>query len=342
MKKLSSEYLYRFSLELRLLLEAGIEPNEGLSQLCTGRRDRLSRAVATKLCGCAEEKASISDKLEASGIFPQYFADMVRLGEKSGKLDDTLSVLSGYYKKRAGMENSLHGAVIYPLLLFVAMAAVVVVLITQVLPVFSEIYAQLGAQMTGLAVSLLTVGRVLVSLQAVILAGIAVFLVVGALIYLIPPARRTAAKSLGGRGVFGRISAAQFASAMSTAVSSGFEPLQAIDLAGEVCRGSGRMCKQIGSCKQYLECGEELEVCLEKARIFSENDRRLFSLGRSAGRPSEVMEEIARNSEEKVTSELEARLRKLGPAMIIAVSVIVGLTLLSVMLPTLGILSSLA
>lgn len=342
MKKLSPQYLSRFCLELRLLLRAGIEPGEGLDMLCGGHRDRISKVVASSLCRCDKRELPLSEKLLASGLFPQYFTDTVRLGEKSGKLDDALSNLSAYYKRRARLTNGLRGAVTYPLLLFLAMTAVVIVLITQVLPVFDEIYAQLGTQMTGLAVSFLRAGRLLVSLQAVILAALAAFLVTGIAIYLIPPVRRTASRGLGDKGIFGRVSATKFVSAMSMAVSSGLDPVQAVNLAGDICRASGGMCRKIDRCRQYLERGENLEDCLSKARIFSERDSRLFSLGNSAGSTGEVMEEIAKSCEEKVAEELDAKLKRLGPLMVIAVCIIVGLTLLSVMLPTLGILSSLS
>ena len=341
MKKLSPQYLSKFCMELRLLLRAGIDVSEGLRMLCDGHLEKTSKVLAARLCSYAESDLPLSEKLSASGLFPQYFTKTVYLGEKSGKLDDALSKLSDYYKRKAKITNDLQSAIAYPLMLFVAMVAVVVVLITKVLPIFNEIYFQLDVQMTGTAASLLNVGRWLTAMQAVILAALATFLVVGILIYLIPTTRKTASRSLSNRGVSGRVSASQFASAMSMAISSGLDPVQAIELAENVCHSSGGMCRRINRCKEYLERGESLEDCLSKAQVFSASDSRLFALGLTTGEVGAVMEEIARRSEEEVTAELDARLRKLGPVMILAVCVVVGLTLISVMLPTIGILSSL-
>ncbi|PKM73177.1 MAG: hypothetical protein CVU91_06325 [Firmicutes bacterium HGW-Firmicutes-16] len=345
MKKLSPKNLSDFCLEIRLLLNADIEISEGLAMLCDGHHNKASKALFDFFCGCTDCDAPLSDRLTASGLFPQYFTDTVRLGEKSGKLDETLLNLSKYYKRRSLLSDNLRSAVTYPLILFVAMAAVVIVLVTQVLPVFNEIYAQLGTQMTGFAVSLLNAGRWLMATQTVILSALAVFLVVGIAVYLIPPARRTASRGFdarfGGRGVLGRVSTTKLASAMSIAISSGLDPLRALDLAESVCHGSGNMCRRIKSCREHIECGEALEDCLTKAHIFSVRESRLISLARSAGSAGEVLMEIASETENKLTHELDARLRGLGPAMLIAVCIVVGLTLLSVMLPMIGILSSL-
>jgi len=333
-------------MELRLLLRADLEIGEGLSMLYGEHGDKVSKALAEFFIKSADSKTPLSTTLEETGLFPQYLSNTVRLGEASGKLDEALASLSTYYKRRASLSDCLRSAFLYPILLFVAMMAVIIVLVTQVLPVFREIYAQIGAQMSHLAVSLLNLGIWLSSAQAIILSALAAFLIIGLLMYLIPPARRTAARGLGRRfgdkGVFGRISSTKFASAMSMAVSSGLDPDEALCLAQDVCRGSYGICKKASACREHLENGETLAQCLLKSRIFSERESRLLALGKSTGMAGEVMAELARRSEEKVVSELEAKLIKLGPALVIAISVIVGLTLISVMLPIIGVLSSLS
>ncbi len=346
MKHLSPQYLSSFCMELRLLLRADLEIGEGLKMLHGEHGDKTSKALSEFFLKSVNTQAPLSETLEETGLFPQYLSNTVRLGEASGRLDEALASLSTYYRKRARLSDCLRSAFLFPIMLFVAMMTVVIVLVTQVLPVFREIYVQMGAQMSPLAVSLLNFGIWLSSAQAILLSALAAFLVVGLLMYLIPPARRSAERSFGShygeKGVFGRVSSTKFASAMSLAVSSGLDPVEAVCLAQDVCRDSYGICKKASSCRAYLERGESLEQCLSKSRIFSEYDSRLLSLGKSAGSVNEVMEAIARRSEEKVISELDAKLIKLGPALIIAISVAVGLTLISVILPIIGVLSSLS
>ncbi|MFB0921094.1 MAG: type II secretion system F family protein [Oscillospiraceae bacterium] len=346
MKTLSPKRLADFCLEARLLISAGVEISEGLEMLCKGQHSKESKALTDFFCGCTDCDLPLSDRLVASGLFPQYFTETVRLGEDTGKLDEALLNLSIYYKKKASLSNGLHNSVTYPLLLFAVMTAVVIVLVTQVLPVFNEIYAQLGARMSGLAVSLLYAGRWLTAAQAVVLAALAIFLVVGIAVYLIPPARRTVSRGFdarfGGKGVLGQVSSAKLASAMSVAVSLGLEPVRALELAEDVCRSSANMRRRVKNCREHIGCGESFEDCLTKSRIFSGSESRLISLSIITGNYVEVMKEIAKSSGEKAALELDTRVSRLGPAMLIAVCIIVGLTLLSVMLPMIGILYSLS
>ena len=333
-------------MELRLLLRADLEIGKGLTMLHGKQGDKSEKALSDYFLKSADNKAPLSKALEESGLFPQYLSETVRLGEASGRLDEVLSSLSAYYKRRARLSSCLRSAFLYPLMLFVAMTAVLIVLVTQVMPIFQEIYIQMGTQMSPVAVSFLNFGIWLSSAQAILLLALAAFLVVGLSMYSIPPVRRTAARGFGGRfgdrGVFGRVSSTKFASAMSLAVSSGLDPIESVSLARNVCRGSYGVCQKATACRKYLENGDSFEQCLSKARVFSERDSRLLDLGKSAGMAGEVIEEIARNSEEKIVRELDAKIVKLGPALVIVASVIVGLTLLSVMLPIVGVLSSLS
>lgn len=344
MKRLSPQYLSDFCLELRLILRAGLSVGEGLDLLGPDKTDRAAQTVLHYFKRADLEDLSLSDKLGKCGLFPRYLTETVRLGEASGRLDDTLVSLSDYYRRRAELTARVWRAILHPFLLLLASAAVVIVLVTQVLPVFDEISALMGTQLTGFAVWLLSAGRWLVSAQAVILAGLGGFTVVGLLVYLIPPARRTATRgfvSRRGNGVLSLVSAAHFVSALSLAVSAGHDPEQALSLAEEACSGSYGLCEKMSACRYYLSLGENLESCLLKSRVYPAQASRLLALGAKSGSSAEVMATLARRSEEKAATVLEARVDRLEPLMLIAVSLIVGLTLFSVMLPLLAVLSSL-
>ena len=177
-----------------------------------------------------------------------------------------------------------------------------------------------------------------------IVAVVAAVLIAAILIYIIPAARRTVANHIGRvfgeKGIFGRVSSFRFAMAMSMAVSSGLNLEQAIPLAGDVCGASAVMKKKLKLCMEYLQQGASLDSCLSKSGIFSKHDSRLLAIGARSGNTDGVMSEIARRGEEKVLSELDNTLSKVEPVLVIIISLMVGLILLSVMLPLMGIMSS--
>lgn len=344
MKELTPNVLSEFSMELSMLLKAGIPAAEALHLLAEdsapGPRLWLS-ALSIHL----EEESLLSSAAEAAGIFPAYFLNMLRLGERSGRLDEVLSALSVYYQRRAVFSAGLRRALLYPALLILLMAAVFTVLVTRVLPIFQDVFAQVGARMSGVSLSLLRLGGWLSSASAWILGALVLLLVSGLLIYKLPGARGAVTgffgRKFGGKGLLKRISTSHFAMAMAMAVSSGLDLEQSVSLAGEIAASSPSMRQRVEVCKASLARGESLEKSLLAAGIFSGRDARLLALGAKTGNSDQAMSEIARREEERVLDDLDDALRRVEPALVIIISLVVGLVLFSVMLPLMGIMSTL-
>lgn len=84
---------------------------------------------------------------------------MIALGEESGNLDVCMSSLADYYEKEDAIAGSIRDAVTYPFIMIAMMAAVIVVLVSRVMPIFEQVYIELGSEMTGFAASLLRLGN---------------------------------------------------------------------------------------------------------------------------------------------------------------------------------------
>lgn len=113
------------------------------------------------LLAMAEEMAlamPFYQALEAGGGVPRYAVDMVRVGEMTGRLDDVLYGLYEYYAREHQLRQSVKSAVTYPLVMVAMMAVVVVVLMTKVLPVFEQVFALLGTQVSPFTAALFAHG----------------------------------------------------------------------------------------------------------------------------------------------------------------------------------------
>lgn len=344
MRVFSPEYTSSFCTELLSYIQTGHDIEASLSLLCENDKSSKAKAEIYSLYSSTSGQKTLSDALETSGNFPRYFSDSVRFAENTGKLTETLTALSSYCKRRAKLSTCIHCAIYYPLILLISLCAVVAVLITKVLPVFSDIYKQIGTDMSSFAVSLMNFGKLLISGSVGIFIVLAIAAVIILLVHFIPSARLKAksslSKRLGDKGIFGCISSAKFAYAMSMAVSSGLNTETAVAFASDICSNSFGICSKTEKCLEYLAAGESLENCLSKSRIFSENDCRLLSQSNDSEYADKIIEDLAVRSEEKVIQELDIKLKKFGPSIVIIVSVLVGLILLSVMLPLIGIMSS--
>lgn len=339
-KIFSSSELCVLCTELGEIWHAGMPLSDGLYALC-GDSDEAG-PVLRALYREAENGASLPDALRKVSGFPKYMVEMLTLAEKTGKQEETLRALAAYYDRTDRLQASIRSAVLYPAILTAIMLAVIVVLITQVLPIFQGVFAQLGLQMTGLAGAMLQAGQTLSGAVAVIGCVLLVLIVLAVLARFIPACRMGISKwfqrVFGGRGVLARIASTRFLEAMTMAAQSGMEMEEAAGYASGICPDDPRTQKHIADCIQQLQSGARLGEAL--SGLLSARNCRLVALAERTGSQAEVFAEIAKRSERAVDDELERIISWIEPALVIITAVLVGVILLSVMLPLLGIMSS--
>jgi type IV pilus assembly protein PilC len=113
-----------------------------------------------------------------------------------------------------------------------------------------------------------------------------------------------------------------------------------INLAASLNSESKALNKKYEKCRELLNNGSSLADALRDSAILSTRDGRLLSLGDRSGMADTTMTEIARRSDKNVQDEIAGVVGKIEPTLVIITSVIVGVILLSVMLPLIGIMTS--
>ncbi len=96
-----------------------------------------------------------------SPVPPASAAAYVRTGEETGCLDEVMKGLSAFYAKEIQITDQIQSAVAYPLVMLGMMTAVIVILLVKVLPVFRQVFRQLGLEMSGISGALLGIGETL-------------------------------------------------------------------------------------------------------------------------------------------------------------------------------------
>jgi type IV pilus assembly protein PilC len=337
---LSQSQSAAFCGQLGMILKTGISPLEGLAILmedCPKGRERdLYQGIYDRLL----ETGSLAESLENSGAFPAYLCAMVRLGEQAGRLDQVMESLARYYQREADLAKSLRQAVAYPSVMVVMLAAVILILITQVLPIFDQVFQQLGTEMTGLARGLLVFGEFL---RLHVLALLVVVAVVCALLCW-RLRRREAGNRLSQLWAFGGLSQTicsyRFACGMALTLSSGLSPEEALNLSSELVP-EGAFQNRLTQCKTLLSQGKTLQESLSECRIFSGIYLKMLSIAGKTGHMDEMMDKIAQGCEADLDERLSRRLSAIEPTLVVILSLLVGLILLSVMLPLIRLLSAL-
>lgn len=326
-----------------LLLHAGIGIQEStrlLRREDAGPADRVLTALEQEL----DQGTPLSTAMEQTGAFPAYVSALTRVGEESGRLEEALTSLAEYYEERQRTTRLLKNALAYPMLVFLAMLVVIGVLLIKVLPVFDRVYRNLGSRLTGLAGGMLQLGQLLRAALPVLLVILA-FLAVLVLAVALLPALREAAlsffqKHFGDRGVLRSFNNAKFVRALAMGLESGLPLEDSLELAEGLLTPSPAAAARVAPCRTQTDAGASLADALQNAGILSPAAGRLLAAGVLSGSTETVLNQQARELMDTAEDALTRMISQIEPAMVLIASVLVGVILLSTMLPLMNILTS--
>ncbi|WP_295756423.1 type II secretion system F family protein [uncultured Oscillibacter sp.] len=338
-RTLSYGEIAEVSLELSLLLHAGVGTGDALYLL---GEDSPHKKLLSAMADEVDGGAALASAMRSSAAFPTYACGLVEVGERTGRTEEALAALSRYYEDRVRMDRRVRSALLYPAVMLALMLVVIGVLLVKVLPIFDDVYASLGTRLTGVAAGLLTMGRWLEGALPVFWAVLAALVLIGFLFTAVGPLRRSLVsfwqRGHGDRGVSRKLNNARLAQAMAMGMASGLPLEEALGLsAGLVEGGARRRCED---CRKRLDNGEVLSAALKASGLLPASQSRLLELGQRGGVGDASMEKIARDLSEEGEAALDAAVSRVEPALVLLCSVLVGLILLSVMLPLMHIMSA--
>lgn len=342
-KPLADRELSAFCAQVGMLLHAGISLPEGIRLMQEDTADPGARQILALLLENCELGEPFFTALEQTGVFPAYFLDMVRIGEASGRLEEVMLALQHYYDRRQTVQENIRSAVRYPLVMIAMMVLVVAVLAAKVLPVFDQVFRQLGARLSGPAAGVMAMGNWL-SRYAIVLVALAAVLCAAFFWMNRTLAGQKARRALGmrffiTRGLYRRMALAQFANALALLLASGLDPGQSLEMARRLS-DHPVVQSQIDDCKRRLDQDDSFCTALVESGLFSGVYGRMLSVAFKAGSADTVMRQLADRCAEQVEQEVDDKICLIEPTLVAVFSVIVGLILLSVMLPLVGIMSA--
>ena len=317
------------------ILGAGISSYEGVSALLETEEDAESRAILQSVASSLEEGHSFYYAVKKTEVFPPYVLRMIEIGEHTGNLDSVLASLASYCRKESGIREGIRRAVLYPIAMIAMMLIVMGVLILKVLPIFQDIYAELGAGLSGFAYASLRLSEWLSGHFILILVILAAAVLLTLLYFNSAAGRRRLASSPLSR----EIAAERFANCMSLSLHSGLDTDQGMDFAQNLV-DNPVVSQSIKDCRRRVLDGERFETALIDAGIFSGIYNSMVLIGSKTGSMDEMMEKIASGYEQLSSQRIARWISRLEPTLVIILSVVVGVLLLSFLLPLLGIMSS--
>ena len=342
--KVSSKDIAVFCRQFSVLLNAGVTIVESMSILKGQTESKKLDAVIENMNGQLRSGVVLSGAMESHpGVFGELFINMVKVGEASGTLDSIMTRLADYFERDYKIRQKIKSAMTYPAILAILTVAVIVLLIVKILPMFTEILGQMGESLPFITEALINVSdfliRNFVFLLLLAVAVIALF-------------RRFSKTEIGRRWIDGlkislpgirivntKIITARFARSMSILLKSGIPVVNAVDIMKNMI-GNRAVEKKFEECGQAIREGKGIAGPVGELGLFPNLLIHMIAIGENSGELDEMLGRTAGFFDTEVEEAIDRMTVMIEPLMIIFLGAVVGVIIISVMLPMISVMTS--
>ena len=340
---LSSNDVSLFCSQVVMILKAAIPLQEGIGAISENIETAEGKKLIFEMKEELERNSSLSAALSKTGAFPDYMVNMVRIGEKAGKLDNVVEALAGYYAREDRLRRRVRSAILYPLILALMMAAVIAVMVVKALPAFHAVFLDMGGDMSAASGAVIGVGMAMGQSALVAVLILAAFLIAVMILSSTDAGSRRmagfAARFGPARRLSEKIASARFASILSMMLSAGYDTSEALELIPDIIADRTVLGK-IKKSREAADAGEPFAKALDAAQLFPGIYSSMIHVGVKTGSLDTVMNHLADLYTEDADDSINRAVSVIEPVMVAVLSIVIGAILLSVMLPLMGIMSS--
>ena len=333
--------LMLFTRQLEVLLDATIPYDKAFQLIIPQTEDHSFQSILSEIRGRLLEGESLANSMEKHPeAFPAMYISMVRSGENGGNLGMIMKRLADYYERQNRLRSQIRSAMIYPAFMTVFGFAVVVFMVTNIVPKITRIFESRDAALP-LPTRLLIGLSELLSGNLLLLAVVVLLMILSGTIFLRSPSGRrfrdwTELKLPMFNRIWIKILVARYCQTLGTLLKSGVDLKTSLEIAKHVVvnrRFISALDKMIIDVNNK---GVPLSAAMGKLEYFPEYVRHVVAIGEEAARVDELLEKVADRMQEEIQSLVEALTALLQPALILLMGGIVGFIALAVLLPMLS------
>ncbi len=341
--KLDSLGVSAFCESMAMMVQSGIQMDEAVALLRSGSGQGGPLEEGLVIMQAETEAGKgLSAAMEATGLFPEYCLRMVLAGEKAGRLEDVLFQLARYYEDQKAMTGKLQSAVLYPVAMLGLIIIVLIVMLAMVLPAFTDVYDSLTGSLTASAYGYVRWAYALCWAALAVMAALAVILALGFALW--NAGKRNSVEKILHRipvcaSILDSLGMFRFTAALSTFLASG--EIQDIAVAESRKMASCRPVEErIDRCVSRMEQGHGIAQAAYDERLFEPVYGRMLLAGERSGSLETVLRKLTGLLADHCTDLVDRLVGIVDPVLSGVLMLAIGLSLLSVMLPLIGMMNS--
>jgi general secretion pathway protein F len=340
--RISHKQIGLFTRELLTLLQAGLPLDRALVVLLdlTANEPDLN-AMIGKVLDAVKGGAQLSDALEAqNGVFSRFYLNLIRAGEAGGALEVVLERLTQFLESSKELRDTVTTALIYPAILVTMAGLSLLLLLTFVVPQFTEMFESAGKELpvptqivVGIAGALQSYWWTLIPL-AMAVSGYVRY-------QRADPVRRLVWDGwMLKLPLFGdlilKFQVASFSRTLTTLLSNGVSLLAALAIVKETL-DNRLVAEKIGLAAESLKRGGGLSAPLMEAELFPSLAMQMIKLGEESGHLAEMLERVAVTYDKEIKVSIQRLLALLEPVLIVGMGIMIGGIIMSIMMAILSV-----
>jgi type IV pilus assembly protein PilC len=334
-----------FARQFATLVESGMPMLRSLYTLEDQTEDeRLAEAIVG-IRQDVEAGSSLADAMERRPqIFDNLFRAMVRSGESSGRLDESLDRIAYQLEKMDALKRQIRSAMMYPAFIFVAAMVIMLGVVIFIVPVFADAFKEAVADQPGESADLPAMTQVTMGISNFVTGYWFVWLpgAIGATIGFVQWKKTDTGRAQWDRiklklpvhigDIVRKVAVARWSRTFSGAVGAGVPILQSINLVGKTS-GNALVEEAMSEVFASVKGGGTVAHPIEASDVFPPMVGHMISVGEETGQLEQMLTKVADFYEAEVDSKVKALTSLLEPVMIVVVGGMVGFIVISMYLP---------
>ncbi len=343
--KVSMKSVVIMSRQLSALFDAQVSALKAFSLMAENTTDRHIKFALQSIVGDLQGGISISGAMEKHpAVFSNFYINMVRAGEESGKLMETFQYLADYLERQYELTTKTRNALVYPAFVVVTFIAVMVMMLVFLIPKLSVILIETGQQLPLYTRAVIGLSNFMVHYGLYFLL---LLVIIGIYLY-------TSSRSIVGRRsidsfklripmfgeLFKKLYLSRIADNMDTMLSSGIPVLRTLEITSQVVDNQ-IYSDIIQGALNDVKAGISISASFEKHPEMPSVMVSMVRIGEETGSLGPILKKMANFYKREVDGAVDTLIGLIEPVMIVALGIGVGFLLTSILIPIYNIANAL-
>jgi type IV pilus assembly protein PilC len=327
-----------FCRQFSSLVNSGVAMIRTLNILAEQAENPIFARILKSVKSDVEQGSSLSESFaKFPKVFDKFFISMIKAGETGGVLDEVLNRIAKFMEDKAKLSNKIKSAMAYPTLVSILATIIFFVMLTVILPKFSQIFSRLGSELPAYTQFLINISNYLRSPLLFVFIGMVFCIALGLKkVYSIKKGKyfidNAALKVPVIGNLIKKVSVARFTRTFGTLIKSGVPILTSLEIVEE-SSGNAVIAKIVKNVHEEIKQGGTISAPLETSGVFPPMVVSMIAVGEETGELDAMLSKIADFYDSEVESAVDALTSMLEPLMMVMLGGMVGAVIVGMYLP---------